>query len=177
MKPKTSSIWEKDPLVEITDSPFSVPKPQKKTKEERKLQRLERKLEKAKLAAQKAKQPKLSDLKKLVQKEVNAFVRKRDEGLACISCGKNCGPVQAGHYIAQGSSGALRYNLDNIHAQGTGCNLYKHGNLIEYRINLIKKIGLTRVEWLEEQRHDVKKWTREELNAIKNTIKDLSQNL
>lgn len=136
-----------------------VPKP---TKEDRLKQRIERLKEKNKIK----KEPKLSDYKKIVQRKVNAYVRERDKDLPCISCGKQCGPAQAGHYIAQGSSGALRYNLDNLNVQGAGCNLYKHGNLVEYRLGLIKKIGVKRVEWLEEHRKDIKRWNKEELQEI-----------
>lgn len=108
----------------------------------------------------------VADLKKVAQKLVNKYVRLRDKDLTCISCGGDCGKDDAGHYIAQGSSGALRYNLDNIHKQGVGCNRFKHGNLILYRINLVKKIGADGVEWLENHRNDIKKWQREELLEI-----------
>jgi len=53
-----------------------------------------------------------------------------------------------------------------VHKQCVSCNRFKHGNLIEYRINLVKKIGIKKVEWLEEHRKDVKRWTREELEEI-----------
>jgi hypothetical protein len=50
------------------------------------------------------------------------------------------------------------------------------GNGIEYRMRLIKKIGVDRVEWLEENGHEVKKWTKDELKELiatyKNKIKD-----
>jgi hypothetical protein len=153
----------------------AVPKPIVMTKEERRIHRLEVKLMKAKQTVQKAKQPKLSELKKKVQKEVNAYVRNRDRDLPCISCGKSEGPWQAGHYIAQGSSGALRFDLDNIHKQCVTCNLYKHGNLLEYRLGLAKLWNDTdkylKIEWLEAHRHDSKKWTREELEEIRNLLK------
>lgn len=134
-------------------------------------QQLQKKVEKLEGKVKKSKLTPLPKLKKQVQTIVNAYVRERDAGLNCISCGKNCGPVQCGHYISQGSSGALRYNLDNLNVQGAGCNMYKHGNLIMYRQNLIKKIGVERVEYLEEHMHDVKKWTRSELEDILNSCK------
>lgn len=114
----------------------------------------------------------LPQLKKKVQRVINAYVRKRDENKPCISCQKRK-VAEAGHYIAQGSSGLLRYHLDNIHGQCGQCNRWLHGNLLEYRINLVKKIGLKRVMWLEEHRHDVHKWTRSELEELLKVIKDL----
>jgi hypothetical protein len=38
--------------------------------------------------------------------------------------------------------------------------------LIGYRKHLIMKLGKDAVEWLESNRHEVKKWTRTELNEI-----------
>lgn len=128
----------------------------------------QRALERSKTKKQKTKTIlSISELKKQVQKLANKVARERDKDLPCISCQGDCGLPNGGHFVAQGSSGALRYNLDNIHKQGVGCNKWNHGNLLEYRINLVKKIGVKKVEWLEEHRHDVKKWTREELLDLK----------
>lgn len=108
---------------------------------------------------------KLSDLKQVAQRHVNKFIRERDKNLPCISCQKK--PVEhAGHYIAQGSSGLLRYEPDNISGQCKQCNKWKHGNLLEYRIHLVEKIGEDRVKELEALRYGIKKWTREELLEI-----------
>ena len=124
-------------------------------------------LERTKSSKQKKKTViKISDLKKKVQRVFNKWIRTRDEELPCISCQGICGKWDAGHFHAMGSTGALRYNEDNCHKQGAGCNKFKHGNLLEYRINLIKKIGQERVDWLEEHRNDVKKWQRDELEAL-----------
>lgn len=142
---------------------IGFPKP---TKEQRLLDKIER----LKLKNKQKKEPKLSELKKIVQKKVNAYIRERDKDLPCISCGRVADTYHGGHYISQGSGGALRYNFDNIHKQCAGCNLFKHGNLIEYRIALIQKIGIERVEWLENHRHDIKKWTKEQLQDVLNSL-------
>lgn len=115
----------------------------------------------------------LAERKKQVQRVVNKYIRLRDADDGCISCGnKNASSYDAGHYINQGSSGALRYNLDNIHKQCSfKCNHNLSGNKIEYRINLVKKIGLEEVEWLEKHRHDTHRYTREELDVIEEMIK------
>jgi len=109
----------------------------------------------------------VADLKKVVQRAVNKLVRLRDKDLPCVSCQQWSNKFDAGHYINQGSSGALRYNLDNIHKQCSfKCNNNLSGNKIEYRIALIKKIGVEKVEWLEQHRTDTKHWTREELEEL-----------
>ena len=114
----------------------------------------------------------LPELKRQAQKVFNAYIRRRDAGKGCISCGK-AQAEHCGHYISQGSSGLLRYNELNCNLQCAACNVWKRGNLIEYRINLIDKIGKDMVEWLENNRHDVKKWKREELEEIIKKYKDV----
>lgn len=115
---------------------------------------------------------KLEDLKPLsyfankAQKAVNAVVRYRDRNDPCISCGRfHDGAYDAGHYRSRGAAPALRYNLDNIHRQCVPCNQHKSGNAIEYRINLVKKIGVERVEWLEKE-HPAPKWKRDDYERI-----------
>lgn len=115
----------------------------------------------------------LSELKKTAQKYFNKFIRERDANDGCISCTKE-GCDHAGHYIAQGSSGVLRFNEDNVNGQGRNCNVWKHGNPIEYRLRLVQKIGEKRVEYLEAHRNDLKKWSREELEAIISKYKQLT---
>ncbi len=109
----------------------------------------------------------LSDLKKTVQRVFNKWIRERDANEPCISCGtKTATSWHAGHFWAMGSNGALRYNEDNCHKQCGSCNTFKSGNLLEYRIGLVKKIGEQRVAWLDQHRKEVKRWTREELNEL-----------
>jgi len=91
---------------------------------------------------------------KKAQAAVNSYVRLRDEGKACISCGsypeqKAGGTIDAGHYRSRGAAGHLRFNLFNIHSQCVKCNRYNSGNAVDYRIRLIEKIGVDRVEKLE----------------------------
>ena len=87
----------------------------------------------------------------------NAYIRKRDtddNGYGrCISSGvplkvpsQN---AQAGHFYSGGHYPELKFNEDNVHLQGKSDNYFKSGNLIEYRKQLIKKIGLKRVEKLD----------------------------
>lgn len=114
----------------------------------------------------------IPQLKKKVQNAVNKYVRERDKDLPCISCGKWADTWHAGHYWPQGSNGGLRYNLDNLHKQCVSCNLFKHGNQGEYRFGLIAKIGEKRVRWLEDHRHELKKWKRDELEEIINSTSE-----
>jgi len=102
-----------------------------------------------------------------LQAAFNAWIRARDAGRPCISCGRHHqGQWQAGHYRSVGSEPALRFEPDNVHLQCAPCNTYLSGNLIAYRPNLIKKIGLARVEWLEGA-HEPKKFPLAEILEMK----------
>lgn len=125
---------------------------------------------KAERKADRAKRERLktrSDWAREAQAAVNAFVRERDRNLPCISCGRfHTGSWDAGHYRSTGAAPGLRFDLANIHRQCVPCNQHKSGNAIEYRIGLVKRIGLAEVERLESD-NTPKKWTIEELKAIR----------
>lgn len=100
------------------------------------------------------------------QRAFNAYIRYRDNADPCISCSRyHQGQWHAGHYKSTGAHSELRFNEDNCHKQCSACNNYLSGNIANYRINLIKKIGQKKVEELEG-RHDQKLYTCEELKAI-----------
>jgi ribonuclease I len=99
------------------------------------------------------------------QKVFNKYIRERDRGLPCISCGKY-NELQAGHYVPQKGGSYLRFHEWNVHGECQGCNGFDQFHLIGYRRNLVNKIGEDAVKWLEENRHVVKKWTRSELEEI-----------
>lgn len=96
----------------------------------------------------------------------NAWIRARDDGKPCVSCGSFTGKKNAGHYRSVGSAPELRFEPMNCHLQCEKCNSYLSGNLINYRIELIKRIGLDNVEWLEGH-HEPKKYAIPDLKAIK----------
>jgi hypothetical protein len=101
------------------------------------------------------------------QRAFNAWIRERDAGQPCISCGTT-GDVQycAGHYRTTAAAPELRFEPLNVHLQcNRNCNMGKSGNLLGYRPRLIEKIGLEAVEWLEGL-HEPKKYTIDELKAL-----------
>ena len=108
----------------------------------------------------------LSYWMKLAQSAFNAWVRARDAGQPCISCGRfHQGQNHAGHYRPAGSNPELRFEPDNCHLQCAPCNSHLSGNLSKYRPALIAKIGLERVEWLEGH-HEPKRYRKEDYQAI-----------
>lgn len=122
----------------------------------------------------------LHDHIKEAQTAVNKYVRARDFGMPCISCGslpaqKLGGTMDAGHYRSRGAAGHLRFNLHNIHAQCVSCNRYKSGNAVDYRISLIKRIGLEKVEALENDNAS-RKFTADYLQRVKRIFNKKARN-
>lgn len=100
------------------------------------------------------------------QSSINEWVRLRDAALPCVSCGRHHeGQYHAGHYRTVGSNPALRFEPLNIHKQCAPCNNHKSGDIVNYRIELVKRIGAELVEWLEGP-HEPKRYTIEDLKAI-----------
>lgn len=117
--------------------------------------------------AEKEKQKGRDEWIKDAQDAFNAYIRQRDADLPCISCGRHHqGQYHAGHYRTRGAHPELRFNELNVHKQCAPCNDHLHGNLINYRIELIKRIGQDKVDWLEGK-HEPAKYTIEQLKAIK----------
>lgn len=131
---------------------------------------------KAERAADAEKGEKFKTLPELIreaQKEFNAWIRWRDRNQPCICCGKRYfdksltgGNVHAGHYRSTGSAPHLRFNEDNVHLQNAKCNLWGAGRAVDYRIGLIARIGLERVEALESN-NEIHKWTHDEVRSIR----------
>lgn len=106
------------------------------------------------------------------QQAFNEFIRWRDRvaGHPCISSGKpldwSANAVDAGHYRSRGSAPHLRFDERNCHAQSKQENRFLSGNVVDYRINLINRIGLEAVEALESDQSE-RHYTIEDLKAIK----------
>jgi len=122
----------------------------------------------------------LSKLKKKVQEVVNLYVRTRDSKdgfFTCISCGetKPVSQLQAGHFVPVSKSQFLRFHDWNINGECVRCNCFSEYHLIPYRRNLIDKIGIEAVKWLESKAEEVKsyKHTRQELTDLENYYKQL----
>ena len=132
----------------------------------RKAERAERKADKAKLEAIKPRSKWLQE----AQGAFNAWIRKRDEFLECISCGATSGKMNACHYRSVGANPELRFEPLNVHKGCERCNTYLHGNLISYRLVLGERIGWGRLAWLEGP-HAPKKYTVDDLRAIRDTYR------
>lgn len=100
------------------------------------------------------------------QRAFNAWVRERDRGLPCISCGRmHQGQWHAGHYRTVKAHPELRFEPDNVHQQCAPCNNHLSGNLVGYRKGLLTRLGQDRLSWLEGP-HEAKHYSIEEIKAM-----------
>lgn len=157
---------------------------------ERERNNKERKAKRKATEARKQDKARLMELKptsywmKRAQREFNKFIRERDKGLPCISCSappelvegnqgwKTGGAWDAGHYLSVGSHPNLRFEELNVHRQCKSCNAgagsYTRKNwqtTQDYRDQLIKRIGLSNVEWLESE-HGPKRYRKTDYQEI-----------
>ena len=126
--------------------------------------------------------------KKKAQNEAfNPYIRLRDKDEPCISCSKyeheiEPGPKgtwDCGHYLSVGAFEELRFEPLNAHKQCYKCNRggemwMKKGSTVtqNYRVNLIKKIGIDQVLWIEGP-HEPTRYRLDDYKEIYNRYKGL----
>ena len=135
-----------------------------------------RQIKRKEMAERKKKLKPIGEYLNQAQSAVNTYIRARDHNKPCISCGckrvssfggyrGSCG-WDAGHYRSRGAASHLRFNLMNIHKQCVKCNRDGSGNVVEYRMRLIDRIGLESVEAIESN-NSTRKFTVEYLQRVK----------
>lgn len=145
----------------------------KREQQERKAQREQARADRERLAGLRP----LSYWRNKAQAGVNRFVRLRDAGKPCISCGATTATQwHAGHYLSRGARPELALEPRNIHKQCSQCNDYLSGNLVRYRANLIELKGFAEVEWLEGP-HPARHYSADDFRAIEAEFKALANQL
>lgn len=115
------------------------------------------KAERKELRQRKDKIKSRSEWIKEAQAAFNAYIRVRDHDLPCISCQRHhTGQYHAGHFRTVKAAPQLRFNTKNCHKQCMPCNAHLSGNITEYRINLVKRIGVDNVEWIERNQGEAR---------------------
>lgn len=113
----------------------------------------------------------IPDLIREAQSAFNRFIRLRDAGRGCISCGTTLelggvgGGFDCGHFRSRGAAPHLRFHEDNAHGQCKRCNRRLSGNAGAYRVGLFDRIGPDRLQALEADNLP-RKWTRDMLERI-----------
>ena len=114
----------------------------------------------------------VQDYVKIAQQVFNKYIRQRDKGNKCISCNKKPLKENAGHFFNANNHWNVRFDEYNVHLQCEHCNTFLSGNLINYRDNLIKKIGAEEYDKLVDRAKVTRKFTLEELKEIINIYKN-----
>ena len=113
---------------------------------------------------------------KIAQQVFNKYIRIRDKNNNCISCSQTPKKINAGHFYNANNHWSVRFDERNVHLQCEHCNTYLSGNLIQYRENLLKKIGIAEFENLSAEAMKTRKFTIEELKEIIDTYKQKIKN-
>lgn len=118
-------------------------------------------------------------LKAEAQAAVNAFVRARDAGKPCISCGRpDDGQHQrhAGHWKTVKARSDVRFDPANIHSQCSQCNHFDGGGLHPgYLPELIRRIGQAEVDRLTEVK--TVRYSDDDLRHIRDTYRKAAREL
>ena len=132
-----------------------------------KAERAEKRETRAKLDAMRTR----PQLVKAAQTAFNSYIRARDSGRTCISCGTPLmaesvgGGYDCGHYRSVGSAPHLRFDERNAHGQCKHCNRHLAGNHVAYRAGLIQRIGAQQVAELEADQ-ELRRWSRDDLTEM-----------
>jgi hypothetical protein len=132
---------------------------------------------------QKARLKSKGDHTRDAQQAFNAYIRERDRNRPCISCGTYTpggdplgGVWDCSHYRSVGACPELRFEELNAHKGCKNCNRDKSGNIVEYRVSLVQRLGQEAVDWLEGP-HDPKRYTIDDLKAIKTKYRALKRDI
>ena len=128
----------------------------------------------------------LSTLKKRCWQQFSLYIRMRDclkttgcssFGL-CVTCGKryHIKLLQAGHFVS-GRHNANLFSEEGVHGQCRSCNIWGHGNPLEYRRAIIDLYGDGYDEVLEKEAREIKKYTIDDYKEIEETYKNKYQEL
>ena len=129
------------------------------------------KLDRQKTRERRAKLKSRADYMREAQQAWNRYVRARDAGFPCASCGampsqKIGGTIDCSHYRSVGSSPHMRFHLHNAAAACVRCNRDLSGNVVELRKGLIERIGEEKVLAVEADQ-SVRKYTIDYLVRLK----------
>lgn len=102
------------------------------------------------------------------------WIRERDKNLPCISCGTYvANQFDGSHYHKAEIYSGLIFNEMNVHKSCSYCNKELAGNLVNYRIGLVKRYGEDYAKQLDEMAVTGRKYTytRSQLIDIANKYK------
>jgi hypothetical protein len=116
----------------------------------------------------------LSEYEKEARIPFQKYIRERDRGKPCISCGVEKDDLwQGSHYFKAEIFSGLIFDERNCHKSCLRCNLYLNGNELGYREGLVKRYGEQYVKDLEIEKDPARnyKYSKGELLEIKKLYK------
>jgi hypothetical protein len=132
--------------------------------------------------AEKKKEESVKVLLRQVKQICHEYIRKRDEGKSCVSCGAPYNKdFQAGHYFKAELYSELKFDERNIHGQCRKCNIRLEGNVQEYTFGIQNRISYEDFVKINNIAKNSKKhsykWDVQELKELKkyyrNKLKEL----
>jgi hypothetical protein len=123
--------------------------------------------------------PKQKTIRKLVDdcavllQKIRRLESADDDGYCtCVTCGKNLHwkQMDGGHWISRTYT-IHKLNPDNIHPQCKGCNRFDHKIHDDYTLWMIDNYGMEFVEDMNMRKHEPKKYSRPEIEEIKQELK------
>ena len=154
-----------------TDCAIKLSREQSRKAREKK-EKQERIKMRQRMTALKEKNKTRHELNNEAQSAVNRYIRLRDVNKCCISCGTPLvaeqlgGGFDAGHYRSRGSAPHLRFYTLNIHGQCKKCNRYHGGNVQQYRLGLIDRLGEAKIAQIEAD-NSPRHYSNDNLRRIK----------
>lgn len=127
----------------------------------------------------KSKHKSVAKLKKKVSAIFSVYVRMRDclrttgdiRYCNCITCSRllDRKVAHAGHFVDRRYSATL-FDETNVHAQCPQCNVYRGGEVLKYRREIIRLYGEGYDVQLEEKAMETKQFSIAELEELKETF-------
>ena len=131
-----------------------------------------KKRSKRQISGKKPKLPSISKLIKACDKQFSLNVRQnaypKDKDIKfCYTCNhpNHWKKMHCGHFLSRYYKSA-RWDKDNARIQCMMCNLWKRGDPIAFRQNLLEEIGEKRVQAVEQKRYLTIKLSREYLTDL-----------
>ncbi len=122
----------------------------------------------------------ISSYKKKLDTVFSQFIRLRDNGKGCYTCGvkRTWKELQCGHFCPRQYL-SLRYDERNCHSQCYACNMLYNGQPSRYAINLKRDYGEGIIEELERKRQEITRYFPYELKLeeYKQKVADLLTSL
>jgi hypothetical protein len=127
----------------------------------------------------KQKKETLSSQKKKTWHEFSKFIRLRDARngyCTCVTCGaiKTWKTMQAGHFIS-GRTNSVLFEEKLVHAQCPACNIFKHGNYVNYTLFMLKKHTKEEIEQMIQDSKKIVKFSINDLKCLEKKYKELNR--